>query len=130
MNNKRRRNIFDVYVRYLLRIISKSPYSRLLIAITIAFGCGVGYGLSNGFSADLGILRTSAISKNRTFSRAEYERLKVGMELFEVEAILGRGNEIEQSMMHRRFIWENFDKSKIIIIFEDNKLIKKQQIAL
>ena len=130
MNNKRRCNIFDVYVRYLLRIISKSPYSRLLIAITIAFGCGVGYGFNSSFLADQGILRTPAISTKRSFNRAEYERLKVGMELFEVEAILGRGTEIAQSTKSKTFIWENFDKSKIIIIFEDNKLIKKQQIAL
>ena len=67
MSQKRTRNM-DVYVRYLLRIISKSPYSRLLIAITIAFGCGVGYGLSNSLIGE-----TSPISIIRSFILAEYE---------------------------------------------------------
>ena len=124
MSQKRTRNM-DVYVRYLLRIISKSPYSRLLIAITIAFGCGVGYGLSNSLIGE-----TSPISIKRSFNLAEYERLRVGMALFEVESILGRGVEIEKSIKSKTFIWENLDKSQIIVVFEDNKLMKKQQRAL
>lgn len=124
MSQKRTRNM-DVYVRYLLRIISKSPYSRLLIAITIAFGCGVGYGLSNSLIGE-----TSPISIKRSFNLAEYERLRVGMALYEVESILGRGVEIEKSIKSKTFIWENLDKSQIIVVFEDNKLMKKQQRAL
>ena len=52
------------------------------------------------------------------------------MALFEVESILGRGVEIEKSIKSKTFIWENLDKSQIIVVFEDNKLMKKQQRAL
>ncbi len=66
----------------------------------------------------------------RHFSRVEYERLKLGMSLAEVEAILDRGTEINQSTKSATFIWENQDKSRITITFEGGKLTSKMQSGL
>ena len=62
--------------------------------------------------------------------RADYARLKLGMDLVEVESILGRGNEIEQSETTSTFIWENVDNSSITVVFGDEKLKSKSQVEL
>lgn len=66
----------------------------------------------------------------RHVSRVEYERLKLGMSLAEVEAILDRGIEINRSAKSVSFIWENQDSSRITITFEGGKLTSKVQSGL
>ncbi len=68
--------------------------------------------------------------QNLDFTRAEYERLKLGMSLAVVEAILDRGIEIEQSAKETTFFWKNPDKSSITVIFENGKLKRKKQEGL
>ncbi len=63
--------------------------------------------------------------------QAEIERLKPGMSLFEVEAILGRGTKIEQSIDSITYKWENSDKTYLTCIFDSkNKLLKLHQNGL
>ncbi len=61
---------------------------------------------------------------------AEYIRLQPGMSVGEAQLILGRGVEIEQSTESVTFIWKNPNGSKITVIFQNGKLIKKQQTGL
>ncbi len=60
-------------------------------------------------------------------SRADYERLQIGMSQVKVESILGRGIEIERSHSSSTLIWKNPDNSSIKAIFENAKLIRKYQ---
>ncbi|MGK7938261.1 MAG: hypothetical protein AB4206_21055 [Xenococcaceae cyanobacterium] len=61
---------------------------------------------------------------------AEYARLQPGMSLVEVESILGRGIEIERSKTTATFKWNNHDGSSITAVFEDDILVKKEQLNL
>lgn len=70
------------------------------------------------------------LSRSPSFSRAEYERLKIDMPLEAVEAILGQGIEINQTSTTATFIWEKADRSKITVIFEHEKLKSKSQSGL
>ncbi len=63
-------------------------------------------------------------------SRADYERLQIGMSQVEVESILGRGIEIERSPDLTTLIWKNLDGSSIKVIFEDDLLKNKYQSDL
>ncbi|MDJ0800808.1 MAG: hypothetical protein QNJ51_29030 [Calothrix sp. MO_167.B12] len=122
MKNKSK-NIFDIDINSLLSILPKSPLG-LLISIAIGLGIGVGYGSSHYKATNS---QSSAIAQPNQLTRAEYERLQIGMQLVEVEAILGRGTETQRYITHRVFVWKNSDDSKIITTFEDGKLIRKQQ---
>ena len=122
MKNKNK-NVFDIDISSLLSILPKSPLG-LLVAIAIGLGIGVGYGSSYYQATNS---QSSAIAQPNQLTRAEYERLEIGMQLVEVEAILGRGTETQRSITHRVFVWENSDGSKIITTFENGKLIRKQQ---
>lgn len=102
-------------VSSLLPILPKS-ISQLLLIIAILL-VGIAYGLSNKTSRD-------------NLTRAEYERLKPGMSVVQVESILGAGTETEQYMERKTFIWKNPNGSTITVIFEDGKLVQKQQAEL
>ena len=52
------------------------------------------------------------------------------MLLVQVEAILGRGSEIEQTTKTATFVWHNPDKSTITGVFENGKLVRKKQQGL
>ena len=117
-------SVFDVDVSSLLSILP-NPAFRLIVVITI--GLWIGYGLINAISENNS---TSAIVQTRSFSRAEYERLKPGMSIAEVESILGAGTETEQYMERKTFVWKNPNSSTIRVIFEDGKLLHKQQAGL
>lgn len=122
--NKKNTSVFNRGVSFVLSILPKSPYSHLLIVLVVAFGFEIGYGVSNGI---IPIQQPLAITKVHNFTRAEYERLELAMLLIEVEAILGRGTETEQTTKTATFIWQNPDKSTIVGIFEDGKLVHKKQ---
>ena len=125
MKNKNH-SVFHVDVSSLLSILP-NPAFRLLAVILIGLGIGIGYGLTNAiFESN----PTSAIVQTRQFTRGEYERLKPGMSVVQVESILGTGIETEQSIKTATFVWKNPDNSTITVIFEDGKLIKKQQTGL
>lgn len=71
-----------------------------------------------------------ALNQTYSFSRAEYERLKVGMPLEAVESILGQGIETSQTSTTATFLWKKADGSKITITFEGGKLKSKSQSEL
>ncbi|WP_427159204.1 hypothetical protein ACQFX9_24605 [Aliinostoc sp. HNIBRCY26] len=100
-----------------------------LFLVGVAIGSGVGYGFRQNIADPK---RQEPIIQNeiRRFSRAEYERLQLGMRIAEVEAILGRGTEIQRSTTIAIFIWENWDTSKITVTFETGKLKRKEQLGL
>ena len=125
MKNKNHR-VFHIDVSSLLSILP-NPTFRLLAVIAIGLGIGFGYGLINAiFESN----PTSAIVQTRQFTRAEYERLKPGMSVVQVESILDAGIETEQSVKTATFVWKNPDESSITVIFEDGKLINKRQTGL
>lgn len=116
-------NVFGVDVNFLMSILP-NPTLRSLAAISIMFGVGIGIG--HGFMNATYGTKSQAVVHNIAFTRAEYERLKLGMSLVAVEAILGRGTEIRLSTTTRVFIWKNHDGSKINASFTDGKLISKE----
>ena len=63
-------------------------------------------------------------------TRVDYERLKPGMSLAEVESILGAGIEISSSNERAIFLWKNPNSSKITATFEKGKLQSKEQSGL
>ena len=123
---KNKNHSVNIDVSSLLSILP-NPTFRLLVVIAIGLGIGIGYGLINAISENNS---TPTIVQTRPFTRAEYERLKPGMSIVEVESILDRGTETEQYMERKTFLWKNPDDSTITVIFEDSKLIKKQQRGL
>jgi hypothetical protein len=70
--------------------------------------------------------------KSTEFSRAEYGRLntETGMPLEAVEAILGRGTEINKTFKTSTYIWKQADGSEITAVFESGKLKSKAQQGL
>ncbi|MBH8565906.1 hypothetical protein I8748_27695 [Nostoc sp. CENA67] len=113
----------------------KSSLSRLLGFILITISCGFGYGLIRGiFDVNQQQLFTKTkvqdVIYTESVSRTEYERLRLGMSLGEVEAILGRGVETEQSATNTNFIWRNQDGSEITANFQNGKLTRKTQSKL
>ncbi|WP_088241376.1 hypothetical protein [Calothrix rhizosoleniae] len=124
---------FFLDLKPLVSTIYKShplPLSLVILIIPIMFGSG--FIIKN----DKNILKTPKLQNEKltvqtpNFTRAEYERLKLGMLLVEVEAILGRGYEIEKTTKNVTFVWNNPDKSTITGIFEDGKLVRKKQEGL
>lgn len=113
---KQIQSVFPIDVDSFLSILPDSIF-RLLVLIVIGFGVGLGYGLSHGISQDHP-------------TRAEYERLKTGMSIVQVESILNRGTEVERSTEKATFVWENPNGYRIMVTFEDDKLTKKQQMGL
>ncbi|NES82746.1 MAG: hypothetical protein F6K10_15810 [Moorea sp. SIO2B7] len=109
-----------------------NSYVRKLLAIFFAglsfgvFVSGVWQGL-NGTASCNSPMELPAQTK---FSRTQYERLKLGMPLAAVEAILGQGIETSRNSTTVIFIWKNTDSSKITITFECEKLKSKSQSGL
>lgn len=62
----------------------------------------------------------------RQFGRVDYERLKLGMTVAEVESILGSGVEISQSSDSSIFVWMNLDGSSMKVEFVGGKLTQKK----
>ncbi|MEO0968376.1 MAG: hypothetical protein AAFX80_08555 [Cyanobacteria bacterium J06639_18] len=117
-------SVFDIDVSSLLSILP-NPAFRLIVVIAI--GLWISYGLVNAISKNNS---TSTIVQTRRFTRAEYERMKLGMSVVQVESILGAGTETEQYIERKTFVWKNPNSSTITVIFEDGKLLHKRQSGL
>ncbi|MBG1262222.1 hypothetical protein F8S20_25620 [Nostoc sp. BAE] len=63
-------------------------------------------------------------------TRVDYEQLKPGMSVTDVQAILDRGIEINRSETTATFFWQNSDSSHITVIFKNGKLMSKAQSKL
>ena len=104
-----------------------SPVSAALVAcVAIAFGIFQ----SNSSTCEVKPSPDPTQVTQQYNSRADYERLKLGMTSVEVESILGRGIEIERSLSAVKFIWTNADDSSITAVFKDGRLESKYQSQL
>ncbi len=120
-NNKL--NILDRFSS-LLSILVKKSTGNLLVMITI----GLGISISNAFiNTNIKNNSTPPTVQVHPFTRAEYERLKLGMSIVQVEM---KQSEMKQSTKTVTLVWTNPNGSKIIVIFENNKLIEKRQEGL
>jgi hypothetical protein len=117
-------------------INSNSSIYRMLVrffltGLSLGFFCS---GVYQGFNGTPFLRNHPAespiLSGVLLFSRAEYERLKIGMPLETVEAILGQGIETNQSSTMSTFFWQRADNSKITATFERGKLKSKSQSGL
>ncbi|HIK42144.1 hypothetical protein [Thermoleptolyngbya sp. M55_K2018_002] len=67
-------------------------------------------------------------------TKAEFDQVQPGMTLAEVEAILGKGEEISRSAIAGTetvmYQWTNADFSNANAMFQDGKLISKSQAQL
>lgn len=125
MNNQKL-NVFGVDVNSLLPILPKSPLG-LVIAISIGLGIGLGISFRHYKATNS---PPSIIVQANNLTRAEYERLQIGMQLVEVEAILGRGTEVKHSAESRVFLWKTPDGYKITASFTNGRLADKEQTGL
>lgn len=126
-------NAFNLDLKPLVSTVSKSRLlSAMVLIIPIIFvtGSGFVFKMNENTSAATKLQDEKFSVQTPNFTRAEYERLELEMLLVEVEAILGRGTEIEQSAKTTTFIWQNPDKSSITAVFEDGKLVRKKQEGL
>jgi hypothetical protein len=109
---------------------------RKLVSIFVAgislgvFISGVHEGLDRIRLYSTPPIESASLQPQNSFSRAEYERLKIGMLLEAVEAILGQGIETSQTSTVNTFVWEKADGSKINVTFERGKLKSKSQTGL
>lgn len=124
-------NPFFPNLKPLVSAVSKSPLLSLVVLITvIVFGSGFITKIDKSIFTVPKLQNEKLTNQDPSFTRAEYERLKLGMLLVEVEAILGRGFETEQAAKTVTFVWNNPDKSAITGVFEDGKLVHKKQEGL
>lgn len=75
-------------------------------------------------------IETDKIMQPNTFdfTYAEIERLKLKMQLYEVEAILGRGTRIAESIDKTSYFWQMYREQRLICYFNQNgELIGFQQ---
>jgi hypothetical protein len=120
-------------IKPLMSTVFKSlpPSSKVLIIVIVSvFGSAFVFKMNGNISIASRLQNEKLTIQTLNFTRAEYQRLKLGMLLVEAEAILGRGIEIEQSAKRTTFFWKNPDKSSITVIFEDGKLEHKKQEGL
>jgi hypothetical protein len=61
------------------------------------------------------------------FGLIDYERLKTGMTLTDVQAILGKGTELESTATLATYEWKNADGSGLRCTFKQGKLNHKKQ---
>jgi hypothetical protein len=113
---------------------SSNPFvHRVLIiafSIGVTFGAGVGHGIVKVLDQSSSQPQPTPAMQQRLFGMAEYERLKPGMTLVEVESILDRGIELESSVDSSTYIWRNPDRSSITVIFKNGRLERKTQTDL
>ena len=118
-------DIFGIDIKSILPIILESPFLRLIMAIAVTFG--IAYKVVTNISIEQLEEPKPSTTLAESFTRAEYQRLQIGMSLTEVETILGRGIEIQQTKNRETFIWKNSNGSTITATFEEGKLIDKKQ---
>jgi len=121
-------DIFGIDIKSILPIILESPFLRLIVASVFTFG--ITYKVVTNISIEKLEEPKPSTTLTESFTRAEYQRLKIGMSLIEVETILGRGIGIRQTKNRETFIWKNSNGSTITAIFEEGKLIDKKQSEL
>lgn len=101
-----------------------NPIVRNCIVGAFSLGIAFGAGIGNGFH------RATLDTNTEYVTLAEYIRLELQMPLAEVEAILGRGTEVDQTQSVTTFIWINPNGSSIKAVFEENRMIEKAQKGL
>ena len=108
------------------------PYDKFSFLLKLIFGLGVSIGVF--YTGVQYALNASNFKVNRPampFNLAEFERLKIGMSLIQIEAILGRGVKTKQSQTSVTYRWENSNGSRIIGEFDNrDQLINFRQEGL
>lgn len=104
-----------------IRALVWMPALRNYLLSSFAIGVSLGAGISHGFSHGRGLVTSVEVT------RAEYERIELQMPRAEVEAILGRGVEVDQSALATTFEWKNLDGSLMTATFRKGNVIQKSQ---
>ena len=102
-------------------------YDKFSFLLKLIFGLGVSIGVFyTGVQSEI-VEKKQAMP----FTLAEFERLKIGMPLMHIEAILGRGVKTKQSQSSVTYRWENSNNSRIIGEFDNrDQLINFRQEGL
>lgn len=109
------------------RTLSLSFIFRLGVVLGVLLaGLGLGYQYASraAFSPQKFIKQTNNQSR---LNAVDFERVRIGMTLVEVQALLGAGIEIESSATGRTLLWRYEDGSSITGIFENGILKYKRQ---
>jgi hypothetical protein len=106
-----------------------NPKTRLL-AIVFSFGVTLGSGFGYGFSKAMSNTEQQEPPQTKLYDDAspiKYERLKVGMSLTDVRAILGsNGTETDRTATTAIVVWQS-KGYQITANFENDKLKSKKQ---
>jgi len=114
-------SVFSIDVNSLLAILTKYPFNPILATIIVIGLLGI-YGFNQYHAAK----EESVAVQSCQYTLLQYERLKLGMSLVEVQAILNAGIETQRSMANRVFMWKNHDGCYILATFTDGKLTDKK----
>lgn len=112
--------------------VDPSLFKRLL-TLVFAVGVAFGYGLEVGINKAISVNEQKERHTQTEFqnvTRVDYEQVKPGMSLTDVQAILDRGIEINRSETTATFFWQNSDGSHITVTFKNGKLVSKAQSKL
>ncbi|MEL6555359.1 MAG: hypothetical protein AAFQ63_18145 [Cyanobacteria bacterium J06621_11] len=116
-----------------------SPPEKEPKAFAISIVAALGFGLSSGTIYSINQLFQVSRPNIHTYTEAQvkrvspsftlldYSRMKIGMNLAEVELILNPGIEESQSDSASTFVWKNTDGSYIRLFFKNGLLASKQQ---
>lgn len=102
----------------------------VVFSIGVALGTGITHGITRALHQAPDQPKSSSVVQQQSIGMAEYERLKLGMTLVEVESILDRGVEIESSTNSATYVWKNPDQSSITVVFKNGHLERKTQTDL
>jgi hypothetical protein len=105
------------------------PLLTLVFALGVAFGYGLEVGINKAISAPEQKER-HAQTDFQYVTRVDYEQLKPGMSVTDVQAILEQGIEINRSETTATFLWQNSNGSYITVTFKNGKLTSKAQSKL
>jgi hypothetical protein len=76
-------------------------------------------------------IQQSPKCQQASFTIGQYDRLKIGMSREQVELILQPGIEESRSADgEAKFKWENPDGSSIRVVFQKDKLKRKEQVGM
>jgi hypothetical protein len=103
------------------------PTIRKVLIGIFSIGIALGAGIKYGFIAPSAYTQQAPASP--VYSLIEYERIRPGMPLTEVRAIIGSGTEISRSESVVEVEWVYPDGTKIVGTFNDNILTQKGFVA-
>ena len=130
MNNKSNKTLLESKsaLDWWITLLLNSRFRWVTIAIILLLGlAGIALPVINLLPSSS---PAQSPAQQQIVSRAEYERLEMGMTLTDAQAMLGRAIEVNHDEATATYQWINKDGSKITAVFKGNRLVRKEQSGL